>query len=1552
MQGTSPAMMSIRPHSAQSTKSRSRFDGDSTTSAAQGNGKEERLNRMLEDQVEMLKDADEAFRDYKTTFYTRRRDQQGRRKGDRPALNPAPPKLNKLCEIDGLSPSRTPPLQGRTLTAGGAGPRAGDPDDCSKTGASLPCLSFLRDQIDRVICQAEAAFTPQAPPLPFKAGGCPPSSHATPNTPAWDPEPQPRECARGAPPRLRKPDGAPDDDRIDQILAAISDLERRLPPAGRSAGDPPGGELLPFLARIEEKLSSVEAKLTQLAASSPREAAAEPEEDEPLRGGSFGLGEAVESMNVEACPNVGGPAWKQGARPKEKRRQPGDAGSRGHAAGPWGRSNTDPSGQGAAATAEPKRRPSVVSVTDDGAADHAALVQCKLDRLAADVAAVQVQTLRIEKQVISKLIAQNDLLAVGPATVSPPSGFGAEDSTGSKFNAGSSSLNRSKSNARLVSRDDTGGRGWRPLKQQSAGKQCDSANNFALRSSMATPELLIATLDDALPDGSFDAAKSDWVHNSSTGDSLSGDPTSDTLLHMVYETASRQHSLETFCTTVAMCCKAVTRSQSAAFLTNAQHPLQGIARAVEASVLSLHGSDIFEHPLFDPSVDRMDNGVVPTNALLFPMLVDGQVVGVLRLFNKVTVRRSVSGSERSPVRPRGAEINTVAKYLQLVTPMYQKQVFDTARQEESRDLVTIVQLLEEVCHSDTKEMVLQTARQGLEKLTKAEKVHLYTVCGQEDAFHCSETGDVIPFSMTSGIPKIVIETGESLVCDPASHPAYDASFTARAGLENARNLMCTPIMFKGKVFGAVQAMNKPKGDFTDLDIALAESLCTYIAVSLEHSETIELLDASSMRSTLMVSVCKELAASTLDVEALHKNIMEHARLLANADRASLFIANWKKKQLETKFDGKEFRMDIRQGIAGTVAMTAEALNIRDAYADSRFNKEIDSQSGYFTQNILAMPVKFQNEVLAVAQLVNKKDANGVVVPFEREDEFVLETFTSFAGISLGISAQYKKIEVERSKFKSMLQAVTGVADMDIRNGMAPICCNIMHQAKTMLEADRCSLFMIDKENSQLYSCMTDQRGGQIRFPINKGIAGEVARLGATLNIPDAYKDNRFSTEQDRLHGYVTRSILTVPVKGDSDAEALAVMQLINKKGGVPFDDEDEATLHHFSTVAGIAIKNIQLYEFTRQAREELSSVLSILNNSASNLSGGSDVASNPREALLRTKVMSLRGKIGAESLEAAKQHSFNIYDYLASEEIDGVARCLALVVLFFEDRGLTEQFHIDKDALVNFLCAIAALYRNVPYHNVLHAIDVTQTLFQMIGRLPSGTLTQLEELVLLLCGMCHDVDHMGLNNSFHYKAETPLGILSNATGGTSPLEVHHCDLTVNTLQRESCDIFQHVRNAAERTTAYKLLVKCILGTDMALHDKFCKGFAAVEPDDIQNADKELVMIMLLKAADISNCTKPFEVCRQWALRVLDEFYFQGDKEVQKIGQVSSELFDRNSGKEMADSQIGFINFVAKPFFEKVVRALPSLGYLEEQLNENLRTWSDVLKARRMSEKPQ
>ena len=96
---------------------------------------------------------------------------------------------------------------------------------------------------------------------------------------------------------------------------------------------------------------------------------------------------------------------------------------------------------------------------------------------------------------------------------------------------------------------------------------------------------------------------------------------------------------------------------------------------------------------------------------------------------------------------------------------------------------------------------------------------------------------------------------------------------------------------------------------------------------------------------------------------------------------------------------------------------------------------------------------------------------------------------------------------------------------------------------------------------------------------------------------------------------------------------------------------------------------------------------------------------------------------------------------------DEALTLIAILVQLFEEVGVFKEFALDRRVLVRFILRIRGMYRNVFYHNFVHAFDVTHFLYLLMKAIePLGHLDTLDKFTMLVAGIVHDVDHMGLNN--------------------------------------------------------------------------------------------------------------------------------------------------------------------------------------------------------------
>nr|XP_028606480.1 calcium/calmodulin-dependent 3',5'-cyclic nucleotide phosphodiesterase 1C isoform X1 [Podarcis muralis] len=270
----------------------------------------------------------------------------------------------------------------------------------------------------------------------------------------------------------------------------------------------------------------------------------------------------------------------------------------------------------------------------------------------------------------------------------------------------------------------------------------------------------------------------------------------------------------------------------------------------------------------------------------------------------------------------------------------------------------------------------------------------------------------------------------------------------------------------------------------------------------------------------------------------------------------------------------------------------------------------------------------------------------------------------------------------------------------------------------------------------------------------------------------------------------------------------------------------------------------------------------------------------------------------------------------------------ALKFIFYElltRYDLISRFKIPISALVSFVEALEVGYskHKNPYHNLMHAADVTQTVHYLLFKTGvAHWLTELEIFAMIFAAAIHDYEHTGTTNNFHIQTRSDTAILYN---DRSVLENHHLSAAFRLLQDdEEMNILSNLSKDDWREFR-TLVIEMVLATDMSCHFQQIKAMknALQQPEGI---DKPKALSLMLHTADISHPAKAWDLHHRWTMSLLEEFFRQGDKEAE-LGLPFSPLCDRKSTM-VPQSQVGFIDFIVEPTFtvltdmtEKIVTPL-------------------------------
>lgn len=200
------------------------------------------------------------------------------------------------------------------------------------------------------------------------------------------------------------------------------------------------------------------------------------------------------------------------------------------------------------------------------------------------------------------------------------------------------------------------------------------------------------------------------------------------------------------------------------------------------------------------------------------------------------------------------------------------------------------------------------------------------------------------------------------------------------------------------------------------------------------------------------------------------------------------------------------------------------------------------------------------------------------------------------------------------KMRSLLDISRKVSTLET---LDEILAELIKITTTELDADRGTIFLNDPETGELYSRVAQgnfQR--EIRLLNASGIAGTVFQTGKSLIIHDAYSDDRFNQSVDAKTGYVTKSILCVPIRAARN-ESIGVAQVLNKKSG-QFTEDDVMLLEAIATQAAIALQSTIFTERMKKFRTKEMKFFDVVTEATSEINLGNLLHKVMSEAMRMT----------------------------------------------------------------------------------------------------------------------------------------------------------------------------------------------------------------------------------------------------------------------------------------------------------------------------------------------
>ena len=435
-----------------------------------------------------------------------------------------------------------------------------------------------------------------------------------------------------------------------------------------------------------------------------------------------------------------------------------------------------------------------------------------------------------------------------------------------------------------------------------------------------------------------------------------------------------------------------------------------------------HGQPLLVHDVSQEPrwYGEVENGFSTRSILCVPLKIDTHVIGVLQALNK-----------KGPLGFTDRDLALLSAFATSATVAIENaRVFAEARQ--ARELRALNETAAALGGTLELEAVLET---GLAKVLDVMRVEAGAVSLIDD-----ETGNLVMAARQGwqgegvpvgthlpagqGLSAQVAATGELMIVDYGDHAPplaeetlYDAGVHAMA---------LAPMRARGQVVGVLSAMSYTSHTFTAEEIDVLSAIGGMFGVAVENARLYEEVRSNLKQLAHFNEVGSALTAS-LDLEQVLHIIMEGVTSLIGVERASIFLIDEDSNELVLEYSvGGHESIRLRApwpGIVGWIASQNAPTIANDARHDPRFLPDIDTATQFDTRSILGAPLKLDERVIGVIEVLNKLDG-----PFTEQDQDLLVDFSKWAAIALHNARLYRELDEAKGRLASA-EAVAEMGDM-------------------------------------------------------------------------------------------------------------------------------------------------------------------------------------------------------------------------------------------------------------------------------------------------------------------------------------------------------------------------------------------------------------------------------------------------------------------------------------------------------------------------------------------
>ncbi len=452
----------------------------------------------------------------------------------------------------------------------------------------------------------------------------------------------------------------------------------------------------------------------------------------------------------------------------------------------------------------------------------------------------------------------------------------------------------------------------------------------------------------------------------------------------------------------------------------------------------------------------------------------------------------------------------------------------------------------------------------------------------------------VHFSSNSPLPATLGRDKLPIYIDELRLPSSIQAERGRLAILNVQ--LFIPLPGRDRLVGWVALGERLSGEnYASHDISFLEDLCSQSAVALERAQVVKNMERRVHEMNVLARVAQGINI-TLNFDDILELIYAQSTQIIPGSDFHLTLYNKVARNFYYAFcleNDERFLNKENMPLPTKSTLEQEVITTRRAILTQDFVSQCQALGiNPAAKNIyawLGVPLNTGAETIGALSIASH-DASVAYT------EGQLDLFQSIADQAAGAIIKSRLLQ-ETEHRAQQLDILNQVArQLASTLELQPLLKSILESAVNLLSAEAGSLFLVDSQTDELIFQVTvgpvaQNLVGQ-RLPPGTGVVGKAVTSRQPVNHSDVASSSTWNSVTDKQTGFITKAILAVPMEVKD--KVIGVIEIINKKDGLPFTNDDETLISAFGGQAAVAIENARLYTLTDQelnARVEELSVM-------------------------------------------------------------------------------------------------------------------------------------------------------------------------------------------------------------------------------------------------------------------------------------------------------------------------------------------------------------------------